>query len=76
VRAVRYVGCSISWDTVDADCGTDSRSELAKYTTMRHDLVHRGKRRVVVRRDAQNCVNLASAVAKAVNEQAVQLYLR
>ncbi len=73
-RAAGYVGHRVSWSDIDAATGKETASSLTRFTEMRHEIVHRGRKPYVRRQIAQNCVDLIAAIAKAVNTEAVKLY--
>lgn len=74
VKATGYVGCSVTWATLNELAGVDVPKELQKFTDMRHEIVHRGARPYVRRHHAESCVDLVGTIAKTVNSEAVQYY--
>ncbi len=74
VRAASYVGVAWSWHELDESLGADTAAELAKFTGMRHDIIHRGRKPDVGRGRAEWCLNLVDAIAAALNGEAVKLY--
>jgi hypothetical protein len=71
-RAAGYVSVSITLGEVTEE--TDAASELAHFTEMRHQMVHRGTKPNILRQQAQNCVDLVGAIAETLNAEAVRHY--
>lgn len=74
VRAIGYVGLELSWADIDTTTQINSAAELERYTLMRHEIVHRGRRPFVRRDSAQKCINLVETIGKSINSKAVEFY--
>jgi hypothetical protein len=67
VRASSYVGIDCDWASIDEATGCDTATLLGRFTTMRHEIVHRGRKPSIVRADAQACVDLTRDVANLMD---------
>jgi hypothetical protein len=73
-NALNYVGLNLPIKDFDKQTGLDTAERLERYTKMRHDIVHRGRRPSVVRKNVQECIDLIAKMGAAINKQAVTLY--
>ncbi len=74
IAALSYVGSSLTWHELQAEAGADAPARLDHFTQMRHDIVHRGRSPRIVRNGAQECIDVISAVAAAINANVVSYY--
>lgn len=58
------------WSALKKDGFADAAAELEKWTNVRHDIVHRGKKPAVRRPDAQQFIQLAQAVVQQLEKMA------
>lgn len=72
--ALQYAGNNLTLPDLDAATGTDTAKQLAFYTKMRHQIVHRGARPNIRRARAGECVSLVREMGKAINIESVKLY--
>lgn len=73
--ALSYVGCPLTWNDLEAAAGTQAAARLDHFTTMRHDIVHRGRKPLIVRQNADECIKLVAAIAAAINSDVVSNYV-
>ncbi len=52
-------------------CGDDAAGKLAAFTTMRHDIVHRGGKPYIKRAQAAECARLTRDVAFTIDRDVV-----
>jgi hypothetical protein len=74
VRTAAYVGVTWSWHNLDQSLGANTASELARFTEMRHQMIHRGRKPNVSRGRAVWCLDLVGAIAVTLNADAVTHY--
>lgn len=74
VRALEYVGSAITWANLDVATGGNTAARLERFTTMRHDMVHRGKQPAIKRPSAGECVDLVQTIVRLVDADAVRFY--
>lgn len=74
VRAASYVGATLDWKVLDAATSVDTAERLGHYTSMRHEIVHRGRRPYIKRADAQACTDLTHSVAVHLDGLTVSLF--
>jgi len=72
--ALSYVAIELGWDDFDRATGMNAAARLAHFTSMRHDIVHRGAKPRVTRAMAEECVKLVDGIAGSINSDAVQWY--
>lgn len=73
-RALSYVGSSLTWPDFDATCGGNAAERLQSFTTMRHQIVHRGASPHVSRLSAGECVDVMQRIVRLVDADAVNYY--
>ena len=61
------------WNHVRSLRFANAHADLDRWTNIRHQIVHQGKKSPVRRREAQRCIKLVSAIAEAVDNQAENL---
>jgi hypothetical protein len=74
VRAASYVGSMIDWGNLDSATSVDTAERLSYYTTMRHEIVHRGRRPYITRAAAQACADLTNGVALFMDGQVLHFF--
>lgn len=72
--ALEYVGSSLTWDDLRTTAGAKAPARLEHFTNMRHDIVHRGRSPRIIRGGTQECIDLVSALAAAINADVVKYY--
>ena len=72
--ALGYVGSTLTLDSLDGHTQAKTASQLQHFTDQRHSMVHRGASPNVTRGAARECVDLVTAIAKAVNADMLRHY--
>jgi hypothetical protein len=70
MTGLSYIGVTIDETPIPADW----KKSLEEFTQRRHQIVHRGDKRVVKRDQAQQCADLIESIGQAINRTAVRLY--
>ena len=74
VVALGYVGSTLTFVSLDEHTQAKTADRLQYFTDQRNSMVHRGARPQVTRGTAGECVNLVTAIAKAVNADMLRYY--
>lgn len=67
MRAMAFVGCTLTAPEIEARLGRPWTSQLAEFTRMRHQMVHRGESPYIRRQHAGECVDLVSQLVEAID---------
>lgn len=67
MRAMAFVGCTLTTAEIDARLGRPWTSKLAEFTGMRHQMVHRGQSPYIRRKHAGECVDLISQLVETID---------
>ena len=74
VKALGYVGCTLTWSDFDQASAANAAERLKHYTDLRHKMVHSGAKPNLARSSAEECIRIVEAIAAEVNRDVVRFY--